>query len=29
MYGGDLPNVILAEEWRESALAPHDWLEAE
>ncbi|WP_372088437.1 DUF3732 domain-containing protein (plasmid) [Tistrella mobilis] len=26
---GDLPNVILAEKWRESALVPYDWLEPE
>ena len=26
---GDLPNVILAEEWRESALVPFDWLQDE
>lgn len=23
---GDLPNVILAEEWRERALVPSEWL---
>jgi len=23
---GDLPNIILAEEWRDRALVPFDWL---
>ena len=26
---GDLPNVVLAEEWRERALVPLDWLDEE
>lgn len=26
---GDLPNVILAEEWRDRALVPFDWLDGE